>query len=149
MIPNVFYTFLINRSGSTVKVEPALNARFSDYGWTISNFLYLSGRKILIWTLIIIAYPFVWYMKRKYADKHKLCRLWVKAEQKFRYTLLLRGVIMSYVSMYLAFILGIFQMDLTTMENTISAFSAIAFGIILTYLPVLLMNILQRNYEKI
>eukprot|EP00347_Sterkiella_histriomuscorum_P005534 403356244 len=149
IIPNVFYTFLINRSGSAVKVEPALNERFSDYGWTVSNFLYLSGRKILLWTLIIFAYPFVWYMKRKYADKHKLCQMWVKAEQKFRYTLLLRGVIMSYVSMYLAFILGIFQMDLTTMENTISAFSAIAFGIILTYLPVLLMNILQRNYEKI
>ena len=73
IIPNVFYTFLINRSGSAVKVEPALNERFSDYGWTVSNFLYLSGRKILLWTLIIIAYPFVWYMKRKYADKHKLC----------------------------------------------------------------------------
>lgn len=56
---------------------------------------------------------------------------------------------MSYVSMYLAFVLGIFQMNLTTLENCISAFAAIAFGIILTYLPVLLMNILQRNYEKI
>jgi len=40
-------------------------------------------------------------------------------------------------------------MNLTTMENTISAFTAISFGIILTYLPILLMNVLQRNYEKI
>lgn len=56
---------------------------------------------------------------------------------------------MSYVSMYLAFLLGIFKMDLTTMENTISAFTAIAFGIMLTFLPVHLMNILQRNYERI
>eukprot|EP00347_Sterkiella_histriomuscorum_P010294 403376857 len=149
IIPNVFYTFLINRSGSSVVIEPALNDRFSDYGWEISNFLYLSGRKILLWTLIILAYPVVYYMKKNYADKHKLCRLWIKAEQKFRYTLLLRGVIMSYVSMYLAFVLGIFKMNLTTMENTISAFFAIAFGILLTYLPILILNILQRNYEKV
>lgn len=80
IIPNVFYTYLIDRPGSNVKIEPALNTRFSSYGWNISNFLYLSGRKILIWTLIIIAYPFVWYMKKKYADKHKLCKLWVEAE---------------------------------------------------------------------
>lgn len=149
MIPNVPYTYLIDRSGSSVKLEKALNSRFSDYGWEISNFLFLSGRKIVLWTTLIIVYPFVWYMKRKYADKHKLCRPWVKIEQKFRYTLLLRGVIMSYVSMYLAFLLGIFKMNLTTMENSISAFAAIAFGILLTYLPILLMNILQRNYEKI
>ncbi|CDW91263.1 fu domain containing protein [Stylonychia lemnae] len=149
IIPNFLYDKLIARPGSQVIIEPALNHKFDTYGWQISNFIYLSGRKIIIWTLIIVAYPFVWYMKNKYSDKHKLCKLWVGTEQKFRYTLLLRGVIMSYVSMYLAFVLGIFQMNLTTMENTISAFTAIAFGIILTYLPILLMNILQKNYEKI
>ncbi|CDW80137.1 UNKNOWN [Stylonychia lemnae] len=149
IIPNLLYDKLIARPGTTVELEPALNFRFNAYGWKISNFIYLSGRKIILWTLIILAYPFVWYMKRKYADKHKFCRVWVDAESKFRYTMLLRGVIMSYVSMYLAFILGIFQMDLSTMENTVSAFTAIAFGIILTYLPILLMNILQRNYIRI
>ncbi|CDW87691.1 fu domain containing protein [Stylonychia lemnae] len=149
IIPNILYDQVVSRPGSAVQIEPALNSKFSDYGWKISNFIFLSGRKILMWTGIVIAYPFVWYMKKKYADKHKFCKVWVKGEQKFRYTLLLRGVIMSYVSMYLAFILGIFQMDLSTMENTLSAFMAIAFGVILTYLPILLMNVLQRNYEKI
>lgn len=43
---------------------------------------------------------------------------------------------MSYVSMYLAFILNLFKMDLTTMENTISVFTALAFGLMLTYLPI-------------
>jgi len=33
-------------------------------------------------------------------------------------------------------------MNLSSMENTISTFLAISFGIILTYLPILLMNIL-------
>lgn len=56
---------------------------------------------------------------------------------------------MSYVSMYLAFILNLYKMDLTTIENTISAFTALAFGLMLTYLPIQIMNILQRNYEKI
>ena len=56
---------------------------------------------------------------------------------------------MSFVSMYLAFVLGIFKMNLTTLENSISAFTAIAFGILLTYLPIHLMNILQKNYERI
>lgn len=56
---------------------------------------------------------------------------------------------MSFVSMYLAFLLGVYKMNLTTFENSVSAFSAIGFGIMLTYLPILLMNILQRNYSKI
>jgi hypothetical protein len=56
---------------------------------------------------------------------------------------------MSYVSMYLAFILNMYKMNLTTMENTISAFCSMAFGLLLTYLPIQIMNILQRNYEKI
>lgn len=103
----------------------------------------------MIWSAIIIAYPIVWYMKKKYANKHKICRVWVMAEQKFRYTLLLRGVIMSYASMYLASCLNIFKMDFSTMENTVSVFFAIAFQIILVYLPIHLMNILQRNYEKV
>ncbi len=141
-IPNVFYDNLINRPGSGVQIEEPINARFSSYGWEVSNFLALSGRKILIWILILVAWPFVYYMKTKYANKHKICALWEKAEQKFRYTLILRGMLMSYVSMYLAFILNLFKMDLTTMENTISAFTALAFGLMLTYLPIQIMNIL-------
>ena len=77
MIPNIPYDYLINRKGSTVKLEKSLNERFSSYGWEISNFLYLSGRKIVLWTALIFIYPIVWYLKRKYADKHKLCRPWI------------------------------------------------------------------------
>lgn len=72
-IPNIFYTQIVDRPGSKVKIERALNNRFSDYGWTISNFIYLSGRKILLWMMLIFIYPFVWYMKNNYSDKHKLC----------------------------------------------------------------------------
>jgi hypothetical protein len=79
-IPNIFYDNLIARDGSNIQVEEPLNSRFSSYGWTVSNFLYLSGRKILIWMGILIAWPFVYYMKTKYADKHKICSLWNKAE---------------------------------------------------------------------
>ena len=79
-IPNVMYDNFINRTGSGIKIEEAYNAQFNKYGWTVSNFVYLSGRKILIWTGMIVAYPFVWYMKNKFANKHKLCRLWRKAE---------------------------------------------------------------------
>lgn len=148
-IPNVFYDYLLNRTDTELEVEPPMNDRFTEYGWTVSNFLYLSGRKILIWCGLLVAYPFVWYMHTKYADKHKYCKLWTTAEQKFRYTMLLRGMLMSYVSMYLAAILNIFNMNFSTMENVISAFAAIAFAILLTYLPVQIMNILQRNYERI
>jgi len=76
IIPNLIYDKVVNRPGSEVQIEPALNTHFSNYGWTVSNFIYLSGRKIIIWTLIIIAYPFVWYAKRRYADKHKYCKIW-------------------------------------------------------------------------
>ena len=77
IIPNLLYDKIVNRPGSNVELEPPLNSVFEKYGWTISNFIYLSGRKILMWTGICVAYPFVWYMKRKYANKHKFCKLWI------------------------------------------------------------------------
>ena len=149
IIPNIYFDNLVNRTGSGLKIELALNTRFSSYGWVYSNFLYLSGRKILIWTGLLISYPIVWYMKSKYADKHKLCRFWISTEQKYRYTMVLRGVIMSYLSMYLAAILNVYAMNFDSLENTISLFASVAFTIALTYLPVQIMNILQRNYAKI
>lgn len=135
-IPNIFYDDMVGKPGSGIQIEPALNSRFSSYGWNVSNFLYLSGRKILIWVGILVAWPFVYYMKSKYANKHVFCRIWNTAEEKFRYTLLLRGMLMSYVSMYLAFILNIYQMRLSTIPNIISVFIAIAFGLLLTFLPI-------------
>ena len=148
-IPNIFYDYGLNRKGSPLIEEPSLNQRFSDYGWTTSNFLSLSGRKLLIWVALIVAYPFVYYMKNNYADKHKMCAPWLMVDKKFKYTLLLRGVLVSYVSMFLAATLNIFKMNFTTLENVISVFIAITFMIVLIYLPIQLMNILMRNYQII
>ena len=125
-IPNVIFEFALNRTGS-YNIEVAYNPNFASYGWTYSNFVYLSGRKILMWSAMILAYPLVYCMKKKYANKHKYCRFWKSAESKFKYTILLRGVIMSYASLYLASCLNIFMMDFTSMENVASAFTAIAF----------------------
>ena len=109
-IPNLFYDKLLNRDGTGLIVEPALNDRYKAYGWDRSNFVSLSGRKILIWAALIIAYPFIYYMAGKYADKNKCCAVWATANNSYQYTLLLRGVIMSYVSMFLAALLNIFEM---------------------------------------
>lgn len=109
-IPNFIFDNFLNRTG-TYKVEGPFTPNFNSYGWTVSNFVYLSGRKIIMWTALIVAYPFVYYMKKKYSNKHKYCRFWRSTEEKFRYTMLLRGVIMSYASMYLASCLNIFMMD--------------------------------------
>ena len=79
-IPNLLYDKFIAYPGSKVQIESEINYRFADYGWEISNFIYLSGRKIIIWAGIIIAYPFVWYFKKKYSDKHKYCKIWNKVE---------------------------------------------------------------------
>lgn len=72
-IPNVFYNYGVNRTGTGYKVEEPFNQRFKDYGWTTSNFLELSGRKCFIWFAMILVYPLIYYMKKKYADKHKYC----------------------------------------------------------------------------
>jgi hypothetical protein len=81
-------------------------------------------------------------MKKKFADKHKYCRLWEKLEKMYRYNLLLRGVIVSYASMMLAALLNLFEMEFSSIRNMASIFSAITFLIILVYLPIQLMNIL-------
>ena len=75
-IPNIFFDYGINRTGSSYKVEEAYNERFSSYGWTTSNFLELSGRKCFILMAMMAAFPVVYYMKKKYSDKHKFCHFW-------------------------------------------------------------------------
>lgn len=135
-IPNIFYDNLLNRTGTNIVYEEALNDRFTNYGWDSSNFVYLSGRKVLIWFLIIVAYPFVAYMKTRYANKHKLCKIWELAEAKFKYTMILRLLIMSYATFFLAAMLNIYMMQLSSIENIISLFAALSFAIILLYLPI-------------
>jgi ABC-type Fe3+ transport system permease subunit len=134
-IPNLIFDLGINRTDSFV-IEPALNDRFTAYGWTNSNFIEGAGRKILIWIALLIVYPFIYYMKKKYADKHKFCKLWEVLESRYRYNLLLRGVIMSFASMLLSAILNIWTMRFTSIYNMVSLFAAIAFAIMLIYLPV-------------
>lgn len=141
-IPNVFYDQLLNRTGSNIVLEEPLNARFKNYGWDSSNFVKLSGRKVLIWFLIIAVYPFVAFMRSRYANKHKFCRIWELAEKKFKYTMILRLLIMSYATFFLAAMLNIYQMNMSTIENIISLFAALTFAIILLYLPIQIMNIL-------
>lgn len=141
-IPNIFYDKGINRTGTNFKVEEYYNDRFYAYGWTTSNFLELSGRKCLIWLAMVLAYPIIYYMNKKYADKHKFCHFWKGIDQKYHYTLLLRGFIMSYVSMFLAATLAIFKMKFESLENIISAFVGITACIMLVYLPIQIMNIL-------
>ena len=135
-LPNIFYDDFLNRKGSTLVVEPAFNARFTAYGWIVSNFVYLSGRKILIWVALTVLYPVVYYMKTKYSDKHKLCGVWKDVDNTYKYSLLLRGVLVSYVSMFLAATLNIFKMNFSTIENICSVFIAITFMIMLLYLPI-------------
>ncbi len=103
----------------------------------------------MLWAALVAIYPFVYYMKVKYADKHKLCSIWNHADSKYKYTLILRGVIMSYASMFLACFLNIFTLSFTSMANVASTFSAITFMLVLVYLPIQLMNILQNNYRRI
>jgi hypothetical protein len=134
-IPNLIFNLGINRTNTFI-IEPALNDRFSDYGWNNSNFIETSGRKILIWAILIICYPFIYYMKKKYADKHRFCKFWEKIEKMYRYNLLLRGVVMSYASMMLSALLNIWSMRFTSIYNMVSLFSAIAFAIFLIYLPI-------------
>jgi hypothetical protein len=121
-IPNIYFDSFINKTTDLgygkikgYSPEDPLNQKFVDYGWAVSNFYYLSGRKVLLWTAMLGSYPLIKYMKTKYADKHKYCKIWVQVELKYRYTLLLRGVIMSYASMILAIMLNVYNMKMTSM----------------------------------
>jgi hypothetical protein len=111
MIPNLIFDRGIAPSGSKTIVEGELNQRFKDFYYEYSNFFYLTGRKIIIWVGLFGTYPFIWYLKRNYADKHKFCKLWEKLELRFRYSLLLRMLLLSYVSAVLASTLNIYKMQ--------------------------------------
>ena len=124
-------------------IEAELNDRYKEYYHEYSNFFYLAGRKILLWGAVFGTYPFIWYLKRNYADKHKFCKLWEKLELGFRYSLILRGLLLSYVSGVLASTLNIYNMQFTNLQTLISCFVSIAFQIGMIYLPILFMNILQ------
>jgi hypothetical protein len=127
LIPNVFFDNMIAPPGTKTLVEPPLNERYASFRREYSNFFYLSGRKLLLWSSLIVFYPIVWYLKRNYADKHKFCKLWEKLELRYRYTFFLRGIILSYVSMVLASTLNIYNMQFFNIQTTISCFLSIAF----------------------
>ena len=141
-VPNPIYDKAIAQTGKKTRLEAPLNARFADFGRDYSNFFFLTGKKVLIWLILFGCYPLIWYLKRNYANKHKFCKLWESIEQKFRYNLLMRGIIISYLSMVMASTLNIYRMSFINMQTTISCFVSISFQISMIYLPILIMNIL-------
>jgi hypothetical protein len=149
VIPNLIFDKGIAPPGTKVVVEAELNYRYKDFYHEYSNFFYLTGRKIILWIGMFGTYPIIWYLKRNYADKHKFCKLWEKLELRFRYSLILRGILLSYVSAVLASTLNIYNMQFSNLQMLISCFVSIAFQIGMIYLPILFMNILQQNYDKL
>lgn len=148
-LPNVIFDNVIAPPGSSTLLEPPLNARFAAFGREYSNFFYLSGKKLLLWGGLLITYPIVWYMKSNYADKHKFCRLWEKLELRYHYVFLLRLLFLSYVSTILATTLNIYKLEMVNLMTTISCFVSIALQIILIYVPIMVMNVLQKNYDRL
>jgi hypothetical protein len=126
LIPNFIFTVGIAPAGSKTVIEEAVNDRFNDYFYEYSNFAYLAGRKAVLWLALFACYPFIWYLKRNYADKHKFCKLWEKLELRYRYTFLLRGLLLSYVSALMASTVNIYKMQFSNIQTTISCFVAIA-----------------------
>jgi len=149
VIPNIIFDMGLAPSGSKVVLEKPLTDRYETFYYEYSNFFYLSGRKILLWGALIVMYPFIWYLKRNYADKHKFCKLWENIELKYRYTLILRAMLLSYVSLLLASTLNIYRMQFVNIQCLVSCFVSIAFQIGFIYLPILIMNILQRSYDRL
>lgn len=149
MIPNIIFNMGIAPAGSKTQIEEALNDRYSEYYYEYSNIFYLAGRKMILWVALFGIYPIIWYMKRNYADKHKFCKLWEKMELRYRYTLVLRCLLLTYVSGVLASTLNIYNMQFSNIKTLVSCFVSVAFQIGMIYLPILFMNILQQNYDKL
>ena len=125
-VPNIIFNMGIAPAGSKVVLEPSLTPRYAAYYHLYSNFFYLAGRKIVLWLALLLTYPFIWYLNRNYADKHKFCKMWATLELKYRYTFLLRGMLLSYLSAFLASTLNIYQMQFANTATTVSCFAAIA-----------------------
>jgi len=132
-LPNIFEQYVLDPEETTK--EP-LNARFENYGWDNCNFLLLVGRKLLMWICLFGAYPFVYYMNVKQADKHRLCHIWSIIDSMYKYVLILRGFIMSYASMFLAAGLNLYTLSFSSTSDIISCFTAMAFILTLIYLPI-------------
>jgi hypothetical protein len=126
LIPNIIFDMGIAPAGSKTDLEEPINDRFKDYNYEYSNFAYLTGRKVLLWVGLFACYPFIWYLKRNYADKHKFCKLWEKLELRYRYTFLLRGLLLSYVSALMASTVNIYKMQFSNIQTTICCFISIA-----------------------
>jgi hypothetical protein len=126
-IPNIIFDMGIAPPGTKTSVEEALNDRFKDYYYDYSNVFYLAGRKMVLWGALFGIYPIIWYMKRNYADKHKFCKMWEKLELRYRYTLVLRCLLLTYVSGLLATTLNIYNMQFSNIKTLVSCFFSIAF----------------------
>ena len=140
---------LTSNGGKKLLIEAPMSARFAAYGFTYSSIFFLAGRKILYFLILLPTYFIAWYMNRNYADKHKMCKIWEKLELRYRYAIVIRLLLLSYVSLLLSSTLNIYKMTFATTPTTISCFIAIAISIALIYLPIVIMNILQKHYDKL
>ena len=75
-------------------------------------------------------------MKKKFSDKHALCKIWEVLDSKYIFSLPLRGLLMSFASMLLAAGLNLYDVSFRSRSDIISAFSAMTFCVLLVYFPV-------------
>ena len=145
-IPNIFELYVLDMVHVT---KEKLNSRFFSYGYESSNFLILSGKKLTMFAVMLILYPFVHYMAKRFSDKHVLCKPWAILQKKYVYTIPLRFFLISFASLYLAAFLNMWMMSFKNKSDTISSFAAMTVLLIMTYFPIMIMSNLQNNYKNI
>ena len=72
-----------------------------------------SGRKILLWGVVIVLYPIAINLANAFPDSTNRCgKVLHTVKNKFQYQFLIRGFVQSYVSLFLACVLNAYTVRL-------------------------------------
>lgn len=141
LIPNGF-DYLMDSPDRTAK---PLNANFNSYGFPTTNFLMLAGKKITLWVVLGVSFPFVIFMYKNYHHQHKICHVWKMLELKFKYSMVLRMFLISYLSFYISACLNVTSFSFKNFDDLTSSLGSLLGMVIFIIFPIHIFNFLTTH----
>lgn len=133
---------------SNVKDHPYTNA-FNDFGITSSIFVTSYRSQILLWVGMAIIIPFTYSLNKAYRRKNKLKRLLVYCDNSLMWNAPAQSFFTLYLQMCILSFISIWNMQFSNVDQIKATTIALIFLGIVCMGPLLFVNVIMRNFDKI
>ena len=143
VIPNVFEAYY---NSLNVEKEP-LNRYFAIMNFKTNFLLLNAGRKITIWIWIFILSGTIWLLDDLMQGVNKCGKIVVNIDTKIRYSITIKAVSQSYLSMVLSTALNVYTLTWIGDVSVTNDMIALLWAVIMLYIPVISFNIMFKTSD--